>query len=61
MGVENSFHFLWAHDFLDSSLNALPGARDEILPAASGAEVRVVNGRHATGIETSLSSDSESE
>ena len=32
-----------AHTFLDSSLNALPGARYEIFPATSGADVRAVN------------------
>ena len=55
------FTFCGAHTFLDSSLNALPCARDEIFPATSGADVRVVNGWHATGVQTSLPSDLESE
>ena len=59
--LKTRFTFCGAHTFLDSSLNALPGARDGIFPATSGADVQVVNDRHATRVETSLSSDSESE
>ena len=35
--------------------------RDVIFPATSRADVRVVSGRHATGVEALLSSDSESQ
>ena len=59
--LKTRFTFCGAHTFLDISLNVLPGARDGIFPAASGADVRVVNKQHATGVETSLLSDSESE
>ena len=59
--LKTRFTFCEAHTFLNSSLNALPGARDGIFPATSGADVRVVNGRHAAGVEISLPSDLESE
>ena len=59
--LKTHFTFCGAHTFLDSSLKALAGARDGIFPATSGADVRVVNGRHAAGVEISLPSDLESE
>ena len=59
--LKTRFTFCGAHTFLDSSLNTLLGARDGIFPATSGADVRAVNDQHATGVETSLSSDLESE
>ena len=58
--LKTRFTYGGAHTFLDTSLNALPGALDGIFPATSGADVQVVNGRHATAVETALSSDSES-
>ena len=59
--LKTRFIFFGAHTFRDDSLNALPGSRDGIFPATSGADVRVVSGRHVTGVEALLSSDSESE
>ena len=59
--LKTHFTFCRAYTFLDSSLSALPGARDGIFTATNGADVRVVNGQHTTGVETSLSSNSESE
>ena len=41
--LKTHFTFCGTHTFVDSSLNALPGARDGIFPATSGADVRVVN------------------